>query len=191
MSLGKPLSLRLHKGWHTRGYLPHFDEQGAVQSITFRPADSLPRTLCERLAALADGVERRRRVEAAMDEGRGACLLRELENAAIVQAALQHFDGERYRLLAWVIMPNHVHVLMEQIERHRLGDVLHSWKSFTAKEINKRRRGTGTVWAADYFDRFIRDEEHFAAMVRYIEGNPVKAGLVATAAEWRFSSAAR
>ena len=68
-------------------------------------------------------------------------LLHEHDNAAIVQTALQHFDGERYRLIAWVVMPNHIHVMIEQIAGFRLDRVVHSWKSYTANTINKRARG--------------------------------------------------
>jgi REP element-mobilizing transposase RayT len=106
-----------------------------------------------------------------------------------VENALLYFDGERYRLLAWAIMPNHVHAMIEQIEGYALGGIIHSWKSFTAKEINKLQRSTGSVWSADYHDRFIRHAEHYECAVNYIELNPVKAGLVGRAEDWLFSSA--
>jgi REP element-mobilizing transposase RayT len=86
-------------------------------------------------------------------------------------------------------MPNHVHVLIKQMEGHRLCDIIHAWKSFTAKEANKRLGTAGLFWAPDYFDRYIRDQAHFDAVVRYIQENPVKAGLVAHAGECRWSSA--
>jgi putative transposase len=124
-----------------------------------------------------------------IDGGRGACALRNPAIAAIVQDALWHFDGERYRLMAWAIMPNHVHVLTEQIEGHRLADFVHAWKSFTAKAANKNLGRTGALWAPEYFDRYIRDQAHFDAAVHYIHHNPVKAGLVPRAEEWRWSSA--
>jgi len=95
----------------------------------------------------------------------------------------------RYHLLAWVVMPNHVHVLIEVIQGYPLGDVIHSWKSFTAKQANKILGKTGAFWQRDYFDRFIRDEAHFANVVNYIHHNPVKAGLVRRAEDWPFSSA--
>jgi REP element-mobilizing transposase RayT len=182
---------RPHKAWHARGYLPHFDAGATVQSLTFRLADSLPRAVYDQLVAtVADDAERRRRLDAMIDEGRGACLLRVPEFAAIVGDSLQHFDAMRYRLIAWVVMPNHVHVLIEQLEGFRLGDIVRSWKSFTAKEINRRRNASGRVWAPDYFHRFIRDAAHFGNAVRYIEENPVNAGLAAQPEDWPFSSAA-
>lgn len=188
-SIPGPRASRPHRAWHNRGYLPHFDNGVIVQAITFRLADSLPRTVYDKALEEAPVVsERRRRLDAMIDEGRGACLLRDLGHAMIVQRALWHFDGERHKLLAWVIMPNHVHVLIEQIDGFPLGDVVRSWKSYTAKEINKLRRANGSVWAPDYFDRFIRNGQHFADTVFYIENNPVKAGLVKRAVDWPYSS---
>ena len=180
-----------HKGWHSRGYLPHCDAPDLIQSITFRLADSLPSDVARRLAETADDAKRRKKFEAYLNAGHGACWLRRDDLAAIVENALLHFDGDRYRLLAWCVMPNHVHALIEMGPGHPLADVVHSWKSFTAKEINPCLGRTGTVWAADYFDRYIRDEAHLAGAVAYIESNPVKAGLVARNEDWARSSAAR
>ena len=188
MDRGRP---RPHKGWHTRGYLPHFDAGAVVQTITFRLADSLPRAVYEAMvAAICDDRERSYALDRLIDEGRGECLLRDSRNAQIVRAALEHFDGERYRLIAWTIMPNHVHVMIEQICGFALGDIVRGWKSYTAREINKLRKSSGPVWAMAYFDRYVRDGEHYASAVYYIENNPVKAGLAGCAEDWPFSSAA-
>jgi REP element-mobilizing transposase RayT len=124
-----------------------------------------------------------------IDDGLGSCSLREPVVAAVVHDALHHFDGTRYWLIAWVIMPNHVHALIEQAGGFPLGDIVHAWKSFTAKQANKQLGRTGAFWAPDYFDRYIRDQTHFDTAVHYIHENPVKAGLVARADEWRWSSA--
>jgi putative transposase len=123
-----------------------------------------------------------------IDGGLGSCVLRAPVIAAVVQDALHHFDGARYRLIAWVIMPNHVHVLVEQIEGYPLGDIIHAWKSFTAKQANKQLARSGAFWAPDYFDRYIRDQAHYDVAVYYIHRNPVKAGLVARAEQWQWSS---
>ncbi|MBM4084611.1 MAG: DUF1156 domain-containing protein, partial [Planctomycetes bacterium] len=189
---------RPHKEWHSRGYLPHFDHPGLVQFITFRLADSMPVEVLHRWGqelSLSPGmaaddprmVELRKRVEKYEDAGHGSCLLRGDPAARIVQDALLHFDGQRYRLLAWCIMPNHVHVLIETFEGHRLGDIIHSWKSYTAKVINEQLGRAGALWMPDYYDRFIRHEEHFRAAVEYIENNPVKAGLVDAPQHWEWS----
>lgn len=129
------------------------------------------------------------RIEAFEDSGAGACWLKDDRIARIVEQALLHFDGARYRLLAWCVMPNHVHVVIETHQGFPLGEVVHSWKSFTANQANKVLGRTGPFWMADYYDRFVRDERHFLAVVRYVTENPVKAGLVSDASQWRWSSA--
>ena len=88
-------------------------------------------------------------------------------------------------------MPNHVHSMIEIFPDQTLDGILHSWKSFTSKEINKILRRRGKLWQEEYHDRFIRDDDHYANTVRYIEENPVKAGLVTQAEDWRWSSAWR
>lgn len=75
------------------------------------------------------------------------------------------------------------------INPHELGAIIGSWKSFTAKIINRFLGRDGQLWAPDYYDRYIRDEAHYAATISYIEDNPVKAGLCGATAEWPFSSA--
>jgi len=180
---------RPHRGWHERGYLPHFDAGAVVQTVTFRLADSLPREFYEKAAAVASNdKERFFLLEKGIDQGRGDCLLTDPANAAIVRDNLENFDGERYRLLAWVIMPNHVHAMIEQVSGHSLSKVVHSWKSFTAHSINKARCSSGRVWSLDYFDRYVRDEAHYVNAKYYIENNPVKAKLVAKPNDWPFSS---
>jgi len=180
------------KGWYSRGYLPHVDVPGLIQSITFRLADSLPHDVLDRLAdEKLDDAERRKRIDAFLDVGHGECVLERPEIAKMIEDALLHFDGERYRLIAWCVMPNHVHVLIETRAGHPLAEVIHSWKSFTAKEINKALGRSGEVWQREYFDRYIRDDRHLQAVIKYIEENPVKAKLVTSADGWRFSSAAR
>jgi len=182
--------------WHSRGYLPHWEAGAVPQSITFRLDDSLPRTLLEiwnnELAHLSDTEaerERRRRIEAALDTGHGECLLRKPAVGALVEQALLHFDRERYELHAWVVMPNHVHVLITPMKGNTLSSILHSWKSFTAKAVNRLLGRSGAFWLEEYFDRSIRDQEHYNRVVEYIHHNPVKAGLCAAAEDWVCSSA--
>lgn len=191
---------RPHKAWHSRGYLPHLDEPGQIQSLTLRLADSVPAevvTTWKKELSLVGGeaaydprcAKLRTKIERYADQGHGACWLRDERVAELVENALLYFDGERYRLLVWSIMPNHVHVLIETLPGFPLGDIAHSWKSFTSKEANKLLGRSGEFWMPDYFDRFIRDERHLAAVKAYIEQNPVKAGLVASAEAWRWGSA--
>ena len=183
-----------YQPWHSRYYLPHFDRPGCLQMITFRLADSLPAEVLAQLEfelrQCPDATaERRRRLIALLGAGYGMCHLREARIARLVEDALLHFDGIRYRVLAWCIMPNHVHMLIETMPTHELAALVHSWKSFTAKEANKILGRTGAFWYQDYFDRAIRDERHFAAALKYIHENPVKAGLVDLPERWPYGSA--
>jgi REP element-mobilizing transposase RayT len=178
-----------HAGWRSRGYLPHLDAPNLVQHVVFRLADSLPVHVREELA----GTQREHRVDvadAALDQGHGR---RDLANpviAELVQRALLRFDSERYALIAWCVMPNHIHVLMQTRPGHRLDRIVHSWKSFTAHAANRMLCRKGIFWAPEYFDRYMRDDTHLAATLAYIEANPTKAGLCQHPAEWPFSSAA-
>ena len=103
------------------------------------------------------------------------------------KTALLHFDGERYRLIAWTIMPNHVHVLIELLGQHSLGLIVSSWKRFSARTANRVIGRSGPFWQDDYWDTYIRDERHFESTIGYIENNPVKAGLIDSPAEWPWS----
>ncbi len=188
------------KGWHCRGFLPHFDVPGNIQFVTFRLRDSVPASQIEmwkselgmRERISADdpkSVELRRRISLFEDAGKGDCLLRDERIATVVQGALLHFHLCRYRLLAWCIMPNHVHVLFEVFANQSLSTIVQGWKSFTAKTSNKLLRRTGHFWMEDYFDRFVRNDLQLISTVDYIEDNPVSAGLVARRDFWRWSSA--
>jgi REP element-mobilizing transposase RayT len=178
--------------------LPHWQQGEAWIFATWRLADSLPaKTLRDwqlekenwlRLhpepwadATVSEFHERfSGRMEAWLDAGHGACLLRDPETRELVTAALAHFAGARYVLGDYVVMPNHVHVLFRPLGTHRIEDLLHSWKSFTAKAINRHLRRAGPVWQEDYWDRLIRHERHWEACRRYIAENPAKAGLPST-----------
>nr|VFJ48585.1 MAG: putative DNA methylase [Candidatus Kentron sp. FM]VFJ48962.1 MAG: putative DNA methylase [Candidatus Kentron sp. FM]VFK13885.1 MAG: putative DNA methylase [Candidatus Kentron sp. FM] len=190
-----PIAPPKHKGWYSRSYLPHFDAPGLYQSLTFRLHDAIPQEVLLRLEGearlgLITDLERRRNIEGYMDAGHGACWLRRPAVARIVHDVLMHFDGERYRLLAWCVMPNHVHVLMETFEGCPMDRVLTTWKSFSARKANALLGREGPFWQRDYFDRYVRDAAHYDRLIFYIENNPVKAGLVERAEDWRFGSAA-
>ncbi len=189
-------SVDIPKGWHSRGYIPHFDGGDILQTVTFRLADSLPRQMLDswalELAHLEEKdleLERRRRIEDYLDKGTGAAWLKQRDVAHLVQSVLLFFDGERYRLSAWVIMPNHVHALLRPEFGNTVSDILHSWKSYSSNQANKLRGRKGDFWQEDYFDRYIRTPEHYYRAIDYIEHNPVKAGLSPTKCDWEFSSA--
>ena len=184
------------RGWHFRGYLPHFDGGQIAQTITFRLADSLPNTILARwerelsdLNARDADIERRKRIESYLDKGLGSAWMRRPEVANVVENALLHFDGMRYKMPAWVIMPNHVHALLIPLEGFLLEEIVHSWKSFTAKSANRTLKRSGQFWQAEYYDRYIRNGKHYLAAIEYIEQNPVKACLCQRPQDWPFSSA--
>ena len=187
-------------GWRSREYLPHWDGGTVAQFITYRLADALPLavvgeleeelvgvTEAERAMRLRDGFERH------LDAGLGVAVLRDSECASLVQEAFLHGDGERYRLLGWTVMPNHVHVVIEPLPTWSLARIVHSWKSFTAHAILKTAAGAaafpagGRVWHREYWDRYIRDERHLADTLGYLALNPVRVGLCREAADWQWS----
>jgi putative transposase len=178
-------------GWHERGYLPHRDEPGLVQFVTFRLADAFPEALrseWEALLQIEDDRQRRIELEAYLDKGRGTCHLRQPEIAGIVEDSIRFQHGRDYELRAWMIMPNHVHVLFK-VFAVPMSQLLDAWKGFTAKQANKVLGRRGKFWQDDYWDTFMRDEEHERRSRKYIENNPVKVGLVASSREWPWSSA--
>jgi len=179
----------------THNRLAHWEQVGATYFITFRLADAVPS------GPLADYVREKRewlaahpeprtaemekeyhrrfshRFERWLDRGHGSCLLSDAENAKFVADAMRHFEGERSILHAWVVMPNHVHALFSQVGETPLGSLLHSWKGFSARQINQRTGNSGSIWQKSYFDRMVRDWDHYASCARYIRNNPIKAKL--------------
>jgi type I restriction enzyme R subunit len=179
----------------TTHHLPHWQQGETWVFVTWRLVDSLPKAKldqwkAEREAWLkhhpepwneeteAEYHERfSRQIDEWLDQGSGSCVLKDPANAKIVSDALRHFDGDRYELASFVVMPNHVHVLFRPLGPHSLPEILKSWKGFTAREINKRIGKAGTLWQDEYWDRLIRNERHFFKVAEYIRENPVKAKL--------------
>jgi REP element-mobilizing transposase RayT len=205
------------RGWHERGYLPHCDKSGLVQFITFRLWDSLPASRkgeWEHLLAVAGrsdaprsgtrsiasldpaktgaqritSREQRVKLEDYIDRGLGECLLRDSRIAALMEDTMRFHHGQRFELLAWVVMPNHVHALI-QVGDTPLSKIVQNWKSIVAVKGNKLLGRTGDFWQLDYWDTFMRAEEQNIRAVRYIENNPVKARLCRAPEAWPFSSA--
>lgn len=185
-----PARLPLIQGIHDRGYLPHLKAEGGIYFVTFRLADSLSATTLRQLSEIPNK-QRSKEIEAYLDAGHGECLLARREIAEIVKLALLKFDGERYRLHSWVIMPNHMHALIEPLSGNSLSDVLHGIKSVSAHEANKVLGREGEFWQRESYDHLIRSNEDFTRCVDYIAQNPVKAGLVKDAGEYQLSSACR
>ena len=185
----------------SRGYLPHIEIPGAMYFITFRLADSIPKPYMRRLESecnialgrlnrynSCDNPHQRakawkiinrysRTLERYLDESHGVCHLKDPRVADIVAEALHFFNGERYELHAWCIMPNHVHVICVPGDGFQVSKLMHSWKSFTAKEANKVLGRTGTFWSREYYDRIVRNEKQYGKCLEYVMGNPAKSGL--------------
>ena len=189
-----------HKGWYTVRKIPHFDAAHTLQFVTFRLGDSLPQSVLRELnkeihhfPAESQEYTRRKRIEYWLDQGLGCCALRHPEMATVMTQTLAYYHGQRYQLIAWSIMPNHVHVIIEP--HYSLPRIVQSWKSYSArwamqhaKELELPVSGQ-QLWMRGYWDRYIRDAKHLQAAVHYVHQNPVKAGLCAQAEEWPWSSA--
>jgi len=189
-----PLDAKLQRrgflGWHERGYLPHFDAPHVTQFVTFMLADSFPvARRCEWEPILNEPMEslRRRKLEEWLDRGHGECWLRQPRIARLVEEALRLHDGAEYRLQAWVVMPNHVHLVVD-VGDCPLSHLIRKWKGATARAANLALDRSGAFWEVDYFDTLIRDAKHLANAIRYVERNPVKAKLVRDPRAWPWSS---
>lgn len=177
-------------------HLPHWRQSGATYVVTFRLGDSLPQSKLRELETLrsewqsrirppwteetwqAYSREAMRRVEGWLDQGMGSCVLRDKAAANCVANALTYFEGQRYQLGCFVVMPNHVHLVVRPYsDDDPLERLLQSWKRFTAREINLLRSQSGKLWQDESYDRIVRDEEHLYRCVQYIGSNAVRAGL--------------
>ena len=181
-----------------RGRLPHWETEAGTYFVTFRLGDALPQPVVKafeferkdilqtaaRQGRELSATERKRlaelfseRVETYLDLGEGGCHLSRSEIADLVADALRHFDGERYHLLAWCVMPNHAHVVFKALPGQSLERILHSWKSFTAKKANKILGIIGEFWQREYYDHLIRGDEELNQIIHYVADNPRKANL--------------
>lgn len=191
----------------TAGHLPHWQQPGATYFITYRTIDSINKVAMDRILRARDdwllgrGIdvcdsqwhERLRQLSAQqqetfrrefamqfedeLDRLEGECLLRIRAVSQIVADSLQHFDGERYRLGAFVVMPNHVHILARIFAAQTMLKQCYSWKHYQAHEINRALDRSGHVFQSESFDHLVRDDDHFWKFRDYIANNPKKAKL--------------
>ncbi len=179
----------------TSHHLPHWQQGETWVFVTWRLGDSLPKAKLDQWKAEREAWMKlhpepwdekteaeyhdrfSRQIDEWLDQGSGSCVLKDPACAKSVADALRHFDGERYELASFVVMPNHVHVLFRPLGAHALPEIVKSWKGFTAREINKRTGKAGALWQDEYWDRLIRNERHFFKVVEYIRENPEKAKL--------------
>jgi REP element-mobilizing transposase RayT len=185
-----------------RGRLPHWEREAGTYFVTFRLADFLPRSVLEKIIerqrvlreAKASGLKLLpaqevlvakysvRRIEEYLDSGAGACFLRDPRIGELAANALRFWDGQRYRLIAWCVMPNHVHVIFRLLPGQQLASLLRSWKSYTARMANRILGRSGEFWQREYYDRLIRDGNELERAVDYVARNPERAGLT----KWRW-----
>ena len=191
LSSSKELAKAGYRGWHERGYLPHRDEPDLIQFVTFHLADSFPQALRSEWAHLLeieDNQQRRKQLENYLDRGCGECFLRQPAIARLVENEIRLVQGNDYELRAWVLMPNHVHLLFK-VGAVPMSKLVGNWKKHTGREANKLLRRTGPFWAADYWDTYMRDSGHELKVRRYIENNPAKAAKVFDPKDWAWGSA--
>jgi REP element-mobilizing transposase RayT len=181
----------------TRGYLPHWEQEGGIYFVTYHLGDSLPASVRARIAQRKAALEAARRsgrklvpmesvlahelssrkIEAYLDAGYGECVLRRPECAGVVAESLGFYEGQRYEFEAWCIMPNHVHAVFQPLRGYGLARIVGRWKWLTARRINAILKRRGRLWQREYYDHLIRDEAELARAVEYVRKNPERAGL--------------
>jgi REP element-mobilizing transposase RayT len=164
-----------------------------TQFVTFRQAGSLPTLVIEGLrrnldSGLISEIDYHREIDKYLDMGEGETSLSDARIAESIAETLLKFDRLKYDLHSWVIMPNHVPILITPLDVYSLAEIMHSIKSFTANYANRILKRNGRFWNPEYFDRFICNSEHFAKAKKYIENNPAKAGLCREPEDWPWGS---
>ena len=188
------------------GNLPHWFQPGVTYFVTFRTVDSIPQALLKSWHLRRDQWLRERGIDPAqpawkarlrqdveleieyhatftrgfmeyLDRNRGDCPLCDANLAEQVAACLRHFDGQRYRLGDYVVMPNHVHLLVCLLGATEIESLCRSWKTFSAHEINRLLGRRGRFWQEESFDHLVRSEAQFEHFRQYIAQNPTKAAL--------------
>jgi len=205
-----PAPSPLLAGFHSRDHLPHLKREGGSYFVTFRLAGTLPPAVLlqfkqEREQILAQAFAARRpltwheqeellrwysdRVDKYLDAGHGDCWLKEPVIADEVANALRFHEKVRFDLLAWVVMPNHVHAVVRPRPGWTLSKILQGWKGFTAHEANRLLQRTGReFWQRESFDHLIRDDDDLHRCCQYTTANPVAAGLCTRPEDWQWSS---
>lgn len=201
--------------------LPHWDVPGAAYFVTSCLEGSIPARGLLDIDAYRKSVQQRlrppqrtaeewaadqwklgfARTDRWLDEEPAVRHLQDERLAHCVMKALYHFAQVRYDLLAFVVMPSHIHWVFQPREEwvrtleNERGDatprqrIIRSINRFTARECNKILGRSGTFWQHEPYDHWVRSPEELERIIQYVEGNPVKAGLVSLPEEWRFSSA--
>ena len=174
--------------------LPHWQPEGEAIFLTWRLYGPLPgNALTEFKNRSGDSGKQFARAEQFLDgAGFGPHWMTAPEIATCVEDCIRRGAHElnQYQLLAYVVMPNHVHLLIEP--RTSVARITHGIKGVSARDANRiLKRSSAIFWQAESFDHWVRKPAEGEKICRYIENNPVKAGLVCRAEEWKWSSAAR
>lgn len=175
----------------TGGMLPHWNQVGKIQFVTFRLADSLPQSQLRLLSRFTENfkkahpedpwppeVKREFRTlvsqheERLLDKGYGSCVLKLTKCQSILLQAIRFYEISQYRVIASVIMPNHVHLLLWMTGDKDLDSLIHGIKLYSARRINAATGKIGTVWQKEYYDRLVRNMQHFLNCLEYIKNNP-------------------
>ncbi len=178
-----------------QNHLPHWQQTQSLQFITWHLGDSISVPARKKLETekaqwlkqnpkpWSSQTEReyyekfQGRIQQWLDAGIGSCILRKRENREILTQILWNRNNMDYSLDAFIVMPNHVHVILQIHENQQLEQIMQSLKSVSSHQINKYRKTTGQIWMEDYWDRMIRNETHHFRVRRYIQNNPIKAKL--------------
>ncbi|RMD66568.1 transposase [Candidatus Parcubacteria bacterium] len=193
-----------------RRHLPHYQPPGATLFVTFRLHGSLPQDVLKALHAqqdaLQNGLSKKQdahkaqqeifwQLDSALDDaGSSPVWLKNPEVANMVAGAIRFLDSKKYELLAYCIMPNHVHLVITPLpvdeskeQYHPLPDIIKSLKGFTARRANAILGRRGTFWQEEYYDHVVRNQEALERILQYVLYNPVKAGLVEKPEDWPWS----
>ena len=172
-----------------RRALPHLAQDHVIYFVTFRLHDSIPQPKLQQWTAqlrqwkndnplphTPQQVEAfanlgYRRIERWLDRCDGTCLLRDSSARQIVGDCLEYRDGQDYSLGDYIIMPNHVHLLVQVAVPHALKDITKTWYGVTTHRINKALDRQGTLWQSEPFDHIVRDENSLSRIRLYIQTN--------------------
>ncbi|MCK4565648.1 MAG: transposase [Verrucomicrobia bacterium] len=150
-----------------RGLADGMDPEARAQA--YRTIDKKQRRNFERQNA--------RRLFMELDQCRGTCLLKEIKARDILSESMKFHDGERYHSGDFVIMPNHVHWIVQPMDSHRLEKILQSIKRFSSTRFTKEKIHPGRLWQSESHDRIIRDRAELDRIRKYIGNNPHRAHL--------------
>lgn len=176
--------------YETAGNLPHWTQYGKITFVTFRLVDSLPQDVIDNIKTEYESIKQRllkegcqkelellkakrhNQLEKYLDKGYGSCLLKTKQYRDIIIQTLEHDNNIMYELHSYVIMPNHIHLLVEPIGQATIQQITQTIKSVSAHKINNYTNLTGSIWQKEYFDRIIRNEDHYNRVINYIRQNP-------------------